>query len=213
MSWTKLENVIYHIPKNFKYNSNIAIFNFVNTLVKIKDTNESKFEFLFENVPEMLIQLHQKKASIIVYQSFSHNNIEFIEMLFFEFLNKLNSIYFNQNKINNESNSNESNINESNSNESNSNEYKIPVIAFFSIKNNNFSKPCTGIWKMINLLYMKKNKEIDATKCISVGNLAGRIKSDNTKKDYNVSDRAFANNIQIKFTTPENFFSNKKKIH
>ena len=196
MNWTKLENVIYHIPKDFRYMPNIAIFNFIGTLIKKKNSNDksNNWEFLYKNILDKLIQLHKNNASIIVYQSFSHCNIEFIKMIFFEFLNKINYTY---------------NQELSGSNESVVPVYKIPIIAFFSIKNNNFNKPCTGLWRMINLLYKKKNKKIDTNKCLMVGNLAGRLDINNNKQDYSVSDRAFAHNIQVKFSTPNNFFNNK----
>ena len=33
MVWKETDSIIYYIPKNFKYNSALAIFNFVGTLV------------------------------------------------------------------------------------------------------------------------------------------------------------------------------------
>lgn len=188
MEWNTTENLIYHIPKVFKYNSSIAIFNFIDTLIKI---TKSSIKFTYINVPNILYDIHTKKASIIIYQSFSHKNIEHIKHVYNEFLNKLKkSLLYNYNiKINED----------------------IPIIVFFSINDNKFKKPFTGVWKMIQLLYRKQNKQIELLKCIMIGNLAGRLNYNKNKKDASASDRAFAHNINISFTTPDNFFDQKNK--
>ena len=91
---------------------------------------------------------------------------------------------------------------------------QIPIIAFFSTKPNRYAKPFTNIWKVIEILYNRENKNINKSLSIYVGNAAGRVfrKMSTYKKliitniDKSCSDRAFANNIGLTFYTPEMFF-------
>ena len=85
----------------------------------------------------------------------------------------------------------------------------FPIMIFISCEKNNYYKPFTGILKVIELFYKHKNKKIDKNKSIVVGNNAGRI-NNNKKIDYSASDRFFANNIGVKFYTPELFFLKKE---
>ena len=195
MEWNSTSNIIYFISKKFIYSPNVSIFNFIDTLVKV---NKDGIKFFYKNIPEKFYNLYKNNASIVIYQSISENNINYIQEKFLLFIDKLNY------EINNTYN---------NKIENNNKSIKLPIMVFFSIKNNSFAKPCTGVWKMINLLYKKKKKLINSNKCIMVGNLAGRIKENNIKKDINVSDRAFAFNINIKFSTPEGFFKNNEIKH
>jgi len=184
MEWKYTENIVYHIPKSFRYTSNIAIFNFIDTLIKV---NKNNVKFTYANVPDMLYDIHLKNASIIIYQSFSNKNIDHIKHTYTVFLDKVTKTL---KKIKNVSD--------------------IPIMVFFSIDDNKFKKPLTGLWKMINLLYDKKQKHINLQKCIVIGHLAGRLDSNKNKKDKSVSDRAFANNINVKFSTPDGFFEKTK---
>jgi DNA 3'-phosphatase len=194
MDWKQTQNLIYHIPKTFKYTSNIAIFNFIDTLIKV---NKHSIKFTFSSVPHMLYNLYSKNASIIIYQSFSDNDIDHIKYTYSKFLNKIKEIV-NTNNDDTIGIDNDAKLRD------------IPIMVFFSTGCNKFKKPCTGLWQMINVLYNKKHKSIDLKKCIMVGHLAGRLDLNKVKKDKSVDDRAFAHNINMKFSTPSGFFENDK---
>lgn len=87
---------------------------------------------------------------------------------------------------------------------------EIPILIFFSTKCNRYRPPCTHLWTLIKLYYTKKNKKLDISKSILIGNNAGRMKISKGYKPYAIdkscSDRSFATNIGIMFLTPEKFF-------
>ena len=86
---------------------------------------------------------------------------------------------------------------------------KCPVIVLFSTLRNKYSKPFTGTWNILRLLYKKQKKTIKKNLSLVIGNRAGR----KAKKDKDCSDRAFAHNLEINFTTPEKFFMNDMKFY
>ncbi len=96
-------------------------------------------------------------------------------------------------------------------------EYKIKHIIkelgvkmnyFIAEDDNNMRKPMIGMWDLMKTtLGIKPNKQ----KSFFVGDMAGRPKRKGFKKDRNNSDRNFAENIGIKFYTPEEFFLDNKK--
>ena len=89
----------------------------------------------------------------------------------------------------------------------------IPIISFISTRINKYSKPFTGMWKIIELLYRRESKTIEKPLSLVIGNKAGRINIKRRKIDKNCSDRAFAHNIKLNFTTPDRFFLNKSLMY
>lgn len=94
---------------------------------------------------------------------------------------------------------------------------KIPIIGFFSLKNNICRKPYTGMWRLLRLLYKSKRFELPKENIsFYVGNLAGRKPTRQTSKhgkhsrDISHIDRAFAYNIGLRFYTPELFLLKKQ---
>ena len=71
----------------------------------------------------------------------------------------------------------------------------IDIIIYMATADNNFRKPNLGMWDMFRQKY---NKLEAAFYC---GDAAGR------KEDFSSSDLEFANNIAIKFYTPEELFN------
>ena len=77
----------------------------------------------------------------------------------------------------------------------------IPINIFISLENNNYRKPCTGMYdELLNLI------NIDMTKSFYCGDAAGR------KNDFSNSDRLFAHNCNLKFILPEDCFLNHNFI-
>jgi DNA 3'-phosphatase len=83
-------------------------------------------------------------------------------------------------------------------------EVKCPIVSFITTKLNKYSKPFTGIWKIIELLYKTKNKYVNKEVSMVIGNKAG-ISHEKYHKFY-CSDRSFASNVGLHFSTPDRFF-------
>jgi len=81
-------------------------------------------------------------------------------------------------------------------------EIRMPVIAFFALRDNHFSKPHTGLWKLLKSVYAANNANIKET--IVVSSLGGIIDSTTNKANSSL-DRAFAYNIGVPFLAPDEF--------
>jgi bifunctional polynucleotide phosphatase/kinase len=89
------------------------------------------------------------------------------------------------------------------------NSLKLPILVMASKEKDYFRKPSVGMWK---LMIEKFNSiQPDLSKCIYVGDAAGREKTHLRKKDHSDSDYKFALNCGIAFKTPEEFFINQKE--
>ena len=80
----------------------------------------------------------------------------------------------------------------------------IPLVFLMSTEDDKYRKPRIGLWKII----AKENIVKEGS--FYVGDAAGRVKTSEYKKDHSDSDRKFAENIGIKFYTPEVFFLDEK---
>ena len=80
---------------------------------------------------------------------------------------------------------------------------KIPINIMISKKDDKYRKPNTGMWDELFILGITN---IDYLKSFYVGDAAGRIYESSKKNDFASSDRYFAENIGIKFYTPEIYF-------
>ncbi len=92
--------------------------------------------------------------------------------------------------------------------------YKIPLLAFFALKPNKFSKPHTGMWKLLRTYYQTIG-HTNIAKASVVSDFGGRIietanKSGKIKTTYDNSDidRAFAHNAQLKYHTIKEYLQN-----
>ncbi|CAB11157.2 DNA kinase/phosphatase Pnk1 [Schizosaccharomyces pombe] len=73
----------------------------------------------------------------------------------------------------------------------------LPIVLYAAILKDKFRKPLTGMW---NSFLKDVNRSIDLSFIKYVGDAAGR------PGDHNSTDLKFAENIGIKFETPEQFF-------
>lgn len=84
--WKEIDTVLYYVDPKFKFNTNVAIFSFIKTLIK----DSPNLEYMYENVKEKLYEIDQKGASIIIFQSFDNDNVDFIKKKFDTMLNDIN---------------------------------------------------------------------------------------------------------------------------
>ena len=184
--WKHVDTVIYYISDDFKFYPTIAIFSFIGTIIK-------KVEFSKE-LPSDNIKIKYAFDELLLKEKMESINTNVSIIIYDSFnTNNLNSIKYAFEKFQKSMN--------------------CPMVAFFSTVRNKYSKPFTGMWKIMELFYKKQNKIINKPTSLVIGNRAGRITIKRDKKDKDCYDRAFAHNIGISFVIPEKFFLNDNKLH
>ena len=189
-AWKKCDTVVYYINPDFKFHQTIAMFSFVGSIVKRVipelDINGEK-----NNTYKQLDYLYDRQKIKEKIKSITDKGASII--LYDSF--KTDSLDEIQNAI-----------------ETFQKDVECPIASFISTKANRYSKPFTGMCKFIELLYKGQNKKIKKSVSMVIGNKAGLI-SFKRRKLYNTcTDRAFAYNIGLNFTTPERFFLELSKF-
>lgn len=94
--------------------------------------------------------------------------------------------------------------------------HKLPMLALFALKPDRFSKPHSGMWKLLNSYY-KSNKNT-ITKAKLVSDFGGRIITTErrngkiiTNYDRTDTDRAFSHNIGVEYNTIVEYLDSSKK--
>ncbi|KAL5514211.1 hypothetical protein ACEPAG_2299 [Sanghuangporus baumii] len=78
--------------------------------------------------------------------------------------------------------------------------HEVPFLMFTSTARDGYRKPMPGMWVALERLANEAGVVIDKGKSFFVGDAAGR------KGDFASTDRKFAENIGVKFCTPEEYF-------
>lgn len=184
--WNLNNTVLTYISPEFKYNTSIALFNFNKTLVTPK---KRRLNFKDGNDWELCFTSTIKKLNKL------HNDgCSFVIMS-----NLCGRSRDRENKIKSIISAFMKKIG-------------VPFIVLFAMKKNFMLKPMTGMWAILSMYYKKQNIIIDKSKCIYVGNSAGRQQLDTIKADTSDTDLAFAHNIPIRFVLPEKFFKSKSHL-
>lgn len=86
----------------------------------------------------------------------------------------------------------------------------LPTTLYAATGKDIFRKPRPGMWKELCDDYDIPQDEVDLENSIFVGDAGGRIAvlkgSTTVAKDFSCSDRNFAHNVGVTYTTPEEFF-------
>lgn len=85
---------------------------------------------------------------------------------------------------------------------------RIPVYILAAPKDDFFRKPCPGMWNYL-VNHLNGDIKVDKSKCIFVGDAAGRQRQGKKSGDFSDSDLKMAVNAGIDFQTPEQFFQGK----
>lgn len=187
--WEFIDNkkLLVYTPTNCKNSSLIAAFDMDQTLIKTKSglrfpKDWDDWELLFGNTKSKLKEKYENNYKIVIFtnQSGLGNNERHIN----PFKEKVKKIV---KKID------------------------VPIQVFVATGHTIYRKPVPGMWHVLTL---EKNGgiKVDMEKSFFVGDAAGRSKNWALKKpkDHSIADRLFAENVGIKFYTPEEFFLGAK---
>ncbi len=166
----------------------IAAFDLDDTIIvtksgKVFAKSSEDWKFAFDNIQKVLLKYHNKGYKIVIFSNqYTITRAEAgkgrSKVTLAEFQTKLKNIIQKCN---------------------------VPIEAYFSLQKDSFRKPMTDIWDffMANQGFKKHSKS-----SFFCGNAAGRPKNflPGHKKDFSSSDRYFAENLKIKFYTPEEVF-------
>ncbi|XP_018325065.1 uncharacterized protein F21D5.5 [Agrilus planipennis] len=172
---------------NFKPSPKIAAFDLDGTIIRVKSgaqfpKNKDDWDLWNVIVPKKLRELTADGYSIVIFSN--QAAIKQDQSKVKEFKEKISNIL---QKIN------------------------IPIIVFISTDKSIYRKPVPGMWDLFTKKYNSK-LDVDYSNSFYVGDAAGRPKSwaSSKKKDHSLVDRLFAENIGLKFYTPEELFLGNK---
>lgn len=182
--WKYTDSVIYYIHDDFKFLPTVAIFSFIGTIVqKVSNLVGSDGELIEQETKlDYLYDIEKIKEKIktITEKGASIILYDSFKTEHLEDIQRAIEIF--------------------------QSDVGCPIVSFLSTKTNKYSKPFTGMWKIMELFYKKENKVINKKMSMVVGNKAGRVTIKQRKLDRGCADRAFANNVKLNFTTPDRFF-------
>lgn len=174
----------------------IAAFDFDDTLITTKSglkfaRGEDDWKWWHPSVPSKLKQLHAEGYALVILSNQAAVNLKSDPKMPNGGMRSLNNLRAKANAV-----------------------FKaldLPVSLYAATEKDTFRKPRTGMWKQLLSDYGvsgDETGEVDLEGSVFVGDAAGRDADPKAgrKKDHSCSDRDFATNVGIGFSTPEEFF-------
>jgi len=186
--WKWDTTLMYYESKDIKHSNKIAAFDFDNTLAKtsLRKKGPDAWSVLFPSIPQKLKELHDQNYKLVIF-------------------------------------TNQSDIGRAVKPETRSNAitekkgrltafiqkiglpFQILVATVNAKDKDQYRKPATGMWDyFVNHLNGGIKPDMEAS--FFVGDAAGRGKSKGKQADHSDADKAFAEAVQIKFHTEDQFF-------
>ncbi|VVC89329.1 unnamed protein product, partial [Leptidea sinapis] len=183
--WEDFENreVYVFTSKGVKSSSKIAAFDMDGTLIKTKSgkvhpVDTKDWQIIFPSVPSKLAEKFEDGYKVIILSNQSPIGSGRVKIEDFKI--KIENIV---------------------------SKLGIPIQVFFATGKGFYRKPAPGMW---NILSKEKNDNIliDMEKSFYCGDAAGRNANwaPGKKKDFSMADILFAENLGLKFFTPEQYF-------
>ncbi|KAG8527914.1 uncharacterized protein KY384_006830 [Bacidia gigantensis] len=90
--------------------------------------------------------------------------------------------------------------------------FDFPITFFAATSRDVYRKPRVGMWNEVleELDLDERNDGVIVDECFFVGDAGGRAATVSQKADHASSDRDFATNLGVKFSTPEEYFLNEE---
>ena len=86
----------------------------------------------------------------------------------------------------------------------------LPMAIYAATAHDKYRKPRTDMWTQMLEDHDLKHEDVDHGNSIFVGDAGGRIQNGKLRKDFSCSDRDFADNVGIRYQSPEEFFLNEE---
>jgi adenylate kinase family enzyme len=212
--WEQKNTVLIYRSSDFGFKPSVAGCGLTNTILK----NGSKsWEMWSPQILDKFQTIHESGGSIVFISNQYEVNVNTIKAKFKDFMKS-----FVVREITDENPVLESKV--SISGDENSPILKsLPVMALFAMKKNCFKKPFTNMWKVLGFIYYAEQHAMpnEKTSIIIGGQNGGfymkKKKTDDKKywvKDFTSrldTDRAFADNIGVKFIWSNSFFTGKSE--
>ena len=156
--WKEMDTVVYCVPKAFNFSSTLAIFNFSGTLVKKVNSTKMKKFLAQRGIPEGGEDKSEGKGE----KRPGKKVIDILSCMYPSVKEKLLGIYKEGASIIIYQSFNSRHIDDIKILiEEFRKLLRIPIAIFLSTSRNKYSKPFTGMWDLIELLYARNKKTID----------------------------------------------------
>ena len=209
--WEQKNTVLIYRSPDFGFKPSVAGCGLTNTILK----NGSKdWEMWSPEILEKFQTIHESGGSIVFISNQYGVNVNTIKAKFKDFMKSF---------VVREKELEENTVLEDTENEKKTVPKSIPVMALFAMKKNCFKKPFTNMWKVLGFIYYAEKHPMPNEKTsIIIGGQNGGFymrKRKSGDKKYWVkeftsrldTDRAFADNIGVKFIWSNSFFTEKSE--
>jgi len=190
-NWKQHHGGLHYLnPSTVTHGAIIAGFDMDDTLIETKSgktfaVSRKDWQWLYPEVPKKLKQLHKEGVKVVIFtnQGGIDGKNGWDQTKYSAITGKIQDL---------------------------SEELGFPLQAFVATAEDEYRKPSAKMWNEMVAHYNGGIKP-DLDNCIYVGDAAGRAAgwAPGRKKDFSCSDRKFAHNIGIKFSTPEEYFKNE----